>query len=293
MWPECKLVHGKPRHSQSQGSVERANQDVEAILAFWQKDNNTKHWSEGLSFIQWKKNNRFHKGIGRSPYEAVFGCKSRLGIHSLNIPDNLTVRLETEEQLEELAKELAPTEEEEATVASAEEEETNVVSAKEVVLNVKQEKILCARKGAKKCQGQAAKMVDKSVMRFKAAYVGDIVMVPIPNVDRGRAEFRNLKVAVIVDVKGNGLYKLGTTDGLLKQLYSRSQVMPCVKKFLSINDVPKEKEVCLRETTRYQSLGDRQGFLKCSCKTSCTNARCKRKKKGFKCNSKATTVTLY
>ena len=28
-WPGCKLVHGKPRHSQSQGSVERANRDLE------------------------------------------------------------------------------------------------------------------------------------------------------------------------------------------------------------------------------------------------------------------------
>jgi IS30 family transposase len=29
LWPECKLVHGKPRHSQSQGSVERTNRDIE------------------------------------------------------------------------------------------------------------------------------------------------------------------------------------------------------------------------------------------------------------------------
>lgn len=28
-WPECKPVRGKPRHSQSQGSVERCNRDVE------------------------------------------------------------------------------------------------------------------------------------------------------------------------------------------------------------------------------------------------------------------------
>jgi hypothetical protein len=32
-WEELKIVHGKPRHSQSQGSVERANQDVENMLA--------------------------------------------------------------------------------------------------------------------------------------------------------------------------------------------------------------------------------------------------------------------
>lgn len=31
-WPVCKIVHGKPRHSQSQGSVERANRDVGVSL---------------------------------------------------------------------------------------------------------------------------------------------------------------------------------------------------------------------------------------------------------------------
>lgn len=41
MWPGLKLVTGKPRHSQSQGSVERCNQDVEKILAAWLKDNST------------------------------------------------------------------------------------------------------------------------------------------------------------------------------------------------------------------------------------------------------------
>jgi len=32
MWDNLKIVHGKPRHSQSQGSVERANQDIQNIL---------------------------------------------------------------------------------------------------------------------------------------------------------------------------------------------------------------------------------------------------------------------
>eukprot|EP00102_Acyrthosiphon_pisum_P018385 XP_008190120.1 PREDICTED: KRAB-A domain-containing protein 2-like [Acyrthosiphon pisum] len=39
MWPELKIVHGKPRHSQSQGSVERVNQDIENMLATWLTDN--------------------------------------------------------------------------------------------------------------------------------------------------------------------------------------------------------------------------------------------------------------
>ena len=32
LWPNMKLVHGKPRHPQSQGSVERANGDIKDML---------------------------------------------------------------------------------------------------------------------------------------------------------------------------------------------------------------------------------------------------------------------
>jgi hypothetical protein len=42
LWPGLKLVHGKLRHSQSQGSVERYNQDVRDMLVAWMLDNKTK-----------------------------------------------------------------------------------------------------------------------------------------------------------------------------------------------------------------------------------------------------------
>ena len=32
LWPELVMVHGKPRHPQSQGSVERANYDIKDML---------------------------------------------------------------------------------------------------------------------------------------------------------------------------------------------------------------------------------------------------------------------
>lgn len=35
MWKDLKIVHGKPRHSRSQNSVERANQDTEDMLGTW------------------------------------------------------------------------------------------------------------------------------------------------------------------------------------------------------------------------------------------------------------------
>lgn len=76
-WDECTLVHGKPRHSQSQGSVERANQDIENMLFSWMRENKSTNWSKGLPEIQFGKNRALNKGIGRSPYQAMFGCKPR------------------------------------------------------------------------------------------------------------------------------------------------------------------------------------------------------------------------
>ena len=46
-------------------------------------------------------------------------------------------------------------------------------------------------------------------------------MVPIPLIDRGRAEFTNLK-AVVIEVEESGMYKLGLVHGILKQLYARN-----------------------------------------------------------------------
>ena len=47
MWPglNIQVVHGKPRHSQSQGSVERANQDIENMVFTIMSDHNSTAWS--------------------------------------------------------------------------------------------------------------------------------------------------------------------------------------------------------------------------------------------------------
>ena len=38
--PELVIVHGKPRHTQSQTSVERSNGDIHDMLISWMRDNN-------------------------------------------------------------------------------------------------------------------------------------------------------------------------------------------------------------------------------------------------------------
>jgi hypothetical protein len=41
LWKDCIIVHGSPRHPQSQGSIERANADVESMVLQWMDDHNT------------------------------------------------------------------------------------------------------------------------------------------------------------------------------------------------------------------------------------------------------------
>ena len=86
MWKGLKIVHGKPRHSQSQGSVERANQDIQNMLISWLEEEKSTHWSE---FVQFMKNQALHSGIQRAPYRAIFGNDARFGIASTSIPESL------------------------------------------------------------------------------------------------------------------------------------------------------------------------------------------------------------
>ncbi|XP_022920999.1 KRAB-A domain-containing protein 2-like [Onthophagus taurus] len=101
---EPKIVHGKPRHSQSQGSVERANQDIEKMVFTWLETNKTTKWSEGLRFVQFMKNRAYHSGIERSSYEAMFGSKPKVGLKSVLPSFDGLPEIVSEEDLETMLK---------------------------------------------------------------------------------------------------------------------------------------------------------------------------------------------
>ena len=82
LWPDLVIVHGKPRHPQSQGSVERANGDIKDMLITWLGDNATNNWAVGLKFVQFYKNTSHHSGIKCSPFKALFGSEAKVGLTS-------------------------------------------------------------------------------------------------------------------------------------------------------------------------------------------------------------------
>ncbi|KAE9521954.1 hypothetical protein AGLY_017646 [Aphis glycines] len=102
LWPECKIVHGRPRHPQSQGSVERSNQDVENMLRAWVVDNKSTKWSIGVNFVQWQKNISYHRILGRSPYRTLFGTEPKVGLSSTNLPAEIIQKLSSEEDFENI-----------------------------------------------------------------------------------------------------------------------------------------------------------------------------------------------
>ncbi|XP_068247971.1 KRAB-A domain-containing protein 2-like [Palaemon carinicauda] len=98
LWPELSIVHGKPRHPQSQGSVERANGDIKDMLVAWMADNST-DWATGIKFVQFSKNSAYHTGIKRSPYAAMFGENARVGLTSTSLLQEIISCLQSEQDL--------------------------------------------------------------------------------------------------------------------------------------------------------------------------------------------------
>ncbi len=64
-------------------------------------------------------------------------------------------------------------------------------------------------------------MLRTSKNKFPPAKVGDNVTVPVPDVDRGRGDPRNV-LCVVLEVTTDGFYRVGNGDGVLETLLARN-----------------------------------------------------------------------
>ena len=92
MWPDLVIVLGKPRHPQSQGSVERFSCDMKDMLTAWH--NSTVDWPVGLKFVHFQKNSSHHSGIKRSPFAAVLSSDANIGLSSSPLPTEVLAQLQ-------------------------------------------------------------------------------------------------------------------------------------------------------------------------------------------------------
>ncbi|CAJ0915791.1 unnamed protein product, partial [Mesorhabditis belari] len=227
-WPSCRIVHGRPRHSQSQGSVGRANQDVEKILCTQLREQQSTRWARILPIVQSMKNQRYHRGIGRSPYEAMFGRKMQLGFLDTIALSNAERSIDDNEQ-DTIQHFFPETDDEEDAIAIAKEKEEDFVQ--------RDKEIWHHRNGAAlQQQKQAENRLEKSKNRFGAVEVGQTVRLPIDAVDRPKIGHSTLFGVVMEE--NQGFYQIGTTNGILQQKLTRNQFEPANNNFLSFEEVP-------------------------------------------------------
>ncbi len=93
-WPDLKIIHGRPRHPQTQGSIERANGDVQNILGSWMRTRQSTKWSQALEYVQLIKNSKEHSRLKCSPYKVVFGIDAPLGIDRLNYDKTIIEKID-------------------------------------------------------------------------------------------------------------------------------------------------------------------------------------------------------
>jgi hypothetical protein len=60
---DCKMIHGRPRHPQSQGLVEQANGTMERMIASYESQFKDNDWEEFLPLIMYNLNTQQHSGI--------------------------------------------------------------------------------------------------------------------------------------------------------------------------------------------------------------------------------------
>lgn len=325
LWPDLVMVHGKPRHPQSQGSVERANCDIKDMLVAWLSDNNTTDWTVGLKFVQFQKNSSYHSGIKRSPFAALFGSDAKVGLTTSALPHDVIHRLQSEDDLLSVITDEAtlvepsaveppavepltadppavdlisveppavepPAVEPPATEPPAVEPPTVEQSAVEPTspLSVRQNNIISQRKRACEAQlSQAERMVKRSRRIMDRGNVGNNVTIPIPMVDRGRGDPRNI-MGIIMDIDENDNYTIAVKSGILSGKYTRNQFDLCTYELYSKDDVTTDRIVSLRSAVQQESKSGGQGFAKCNCAGSkrCQTNRCKCFKLKVKCNSR-------
>ena len=97
-------------------------------------------------------------------------------------------------------------------------------------------------------------MVKRTRVDLKAGVAGDNVAVPIPLVDRGRGDPRNILGVIVNRNLDTDQYTIAVKAGILNGGYSRNQFDLCPQKLLMFDDVDQENHVSLRTAVTAQSM---------------------------------------
>ena len=265
--PDVIIIHGRPRHPQSQGLIERGNGDLQLKLGKWM-DTNGENWSKGLKFVIHTINTSVSRITSKSPYEVVFGQTPRSDFHILEdaeLHENQHVVWDRDQLID-------------SGEGSSMHKAVRLEAQKSYL------KAVAAQRNRHNIQ----------VTTFVKDYaVGDTVGIKIHSADRTNTDARLLPCKVMeVSVKnGKKFYRIYSASGILKNKFTGEELADMKNvtfPSLSSADPSNLEEVSLvqasRATTNWQA--SKKVHDVCQCKGSCITNRCCCKKRGIKCSTK-------
>jgi hypothetical protein len=133
------------------------------------------------------KNRALHSGIKQSPCKATFDIEPRVGLTTSTLPSEVVQNIEYEDELEQVIKQI-----------NAERQQIENGEEKVEVLAGTSSRISSTRKEAHENSKKLAKRMKMvSDATHTPVYVGSNVILPIPNVDRTKADLRNTNFRAI------------------------------------------------------------------------------------------------
>jgi hypothetical protein len=124
-------------------------------------------------------------------------------------------------------------------------------------------------------------MLRRTKKNLKSVEIGDSVNVFLSQFDQGREDPANL-IGVVLEIKDDK-YRVGTRGGIINQWLQRNSFEVTGCKDISPKDVPMS-ECSIRTLVRNISVGNGQGFKRCSCRKGCASKKCQCYKHGMICN---------
>ncbi|XP_047478076.1 uncharacterized protein LOC125031406 [Penaeus chinensis] len=168
----------------------------------------------------------------------MFGCEARVGLTSSPLPTEVITRLENEDDL--------------IASMSGDDATTTIGSA-------------ASSTGSVTTSEATTSANNDFRLDFQVSGPGNNVAVPIPAVDRGRGDPRNILGVIVSRDLDNDQHKIAVKSGVLKGQYSRNQFDLCPERLLTDDDVNQDTAVSLREAVIAQSACGGQRLIRCNC----------------------------
>ncbi|XP_057295049.1 KRAB-A domain-containing protein 2-like isoform X1 [Hydractinia symbiolongicarpus] len=278
IWPgEVSFVHGKPRHSQSQGLVEQGNNTIQVMISAREKESQTSTWSEWLPEIQFIMNASMVRSVKKTPYEIVFGQKPN-GLGQISSSVRSVEEDIVQDIIEEMEENGAQDFENAETVdflkhpstrklsdCSEDEFETTCPKRQKLRQNVVEEGVRNAEMMRRKySNGKRIKVAD--------FLEGDNVSLTIPKGLRTSSDLKRLPCVIVHKSGGNQpTYKLLCSEGTIQRRYTASALQlypqPVRCKYPSVDEISLSEAV--RKINKFPTV-----FCRCR-KGQCKNKQCK------------------